>query len=188
MSIDTIPKRYSSTENGDLYLPKDLNPEYFEAKRQQIGKTKLEEVELGGKLKPKEHLTEDDMREVAVAQIDEMDLDLAGENQSSRAVRKSRNDLRDMKDVITKTERSHDESWYAALSRRAAQLEGEGNRYEAEVARSAAELLARVQDEADKGIGYGDAHDPRQAARFTRDLIRAHNDRVENNLRRPQAL
>lgn len=158
--------------------------------RQEIGKKQLNtdrkateldrlnpDLKVAGSHVSKETLTDDDIREITVAEIDERMLNLEVADQSSPAVTKAYNDLRDMKNAIIGLSRSPELSYYGTAEDAAVELDTEGRSDEAQVMLAAAQLL----QETGSRPYSGSEHTPEENRAIVQAQLKAHNVRVSNN-------
>ena len=134
----------------------------------------------------KDDFTDDDVREITVAEIDEKMLDLADADQSNPATTKTYNDLRDLRKAIIGLGRPSDLSFYGAAMERVAALQTEGRLDEAEVLRGAAELLDETSRRAFENVDYTRDDYQQQRVTLVKDAIGKHNALVARNEARTQ--
>lgn len=140
------------------------------------------EVKIAGGTVKKELLTDRDIREITVGEIDEKMLDLMDADQSSPATTMAYNDLRDVKDAIINLNLESGLSYFGTAEKKAAELAEEGKSDEAEVMLAAAHVL---QETADRPF-QGTEHTPEENVRIVQDNLVAHNQRVLRNAKRSQ--
>lgn len=124
----------------------------------------------------KEGLDDSDLRDVAVARIDEqmLDLELTGD-MNSPAVTKHYNDLRDMKDfIVNRFDSDWDNIWDTVD-----QLKGQqGSEDEAAVGQAAIDFMGQITSEAMDFDGDNLGEHPQER---TKEVIDAHNERIRAN-------
>jgi|GEM_PF-3346531 len=164
--------------------------EMIEARRQKIGKNQLNtdrkatELDygdpdakiIGGRVE-KSMFDDDDVREIAVAELDEKMLDLESADQSSPATTKARNDLRDLKDAMISLTREPGKSYYGTAEAAALRLDEEGRSDAAQVMLAAGELFQEVNSRPFKGTEFT-AEENRT---IVQAQLKAHNARVRSN-------
>lgn len=151
---EQLSNRVLATPNGELIESEQMQ----EDRLQNMGKNEIET----GWPHEKDHVNEQEMTEMAVAQIDEkmLGLEIGDMNNSNNT--KNYNHLRDMRDFLIHM--STPEKGYAKVQ----ELEQAGKKDEAEIARTGLDLASVISSEAD-GLGN------------TKPAIEEHNQRVQNN-------
>jgi len=177
------------------------SPEMAAARKEQIGKNPLNKDRravtedyinpnpdnrvVGDRLY-KDDFTDDDVREITVAEIDEKMLDLVDGDQNNPATTKAYNDLRDLRQAIIDLSRPSDLSFYGAALERVAALQAEGKLDEAEVVQGAAELLHDTSQRAFGTVDYAKDNYQQQRVTLVKDSIDRHNALVVRNKARTQ--
>lgn len=163
------------------------SPEMEEAFKAEIGTRPLdtEEYRNGKSIGKKEFLPDRDVREIAVAEINEKLAALEEANSTSTADIKARNDLRDIKNVLVDLPQSPELSFYGTASELAKELAEKGDTDRAEVTNAAAQMLQGIMN-APYNVDYSREDYQDQNKAITQDMIKQHNDRIHNLKMREQ--